>query len=50
MIGAISCGRRKVCRTERMPSARTTRRFVASALTPRPASCSAFSSLSSSRW
>src|SRR5680860_937861 len=29
MIGAISCGRRKVCRIERMPSARTTRRLVA---------------------
>ena len=37
MIGAISCGRRKVWRIERMPSARTTRALVARALMPRPA-------------
>ena len=49
-IGAISCGRRKVWRIERIPSARTTRRLVASRAHASTASSSAFSSLSSSRW
>src|SRR4029077_16147221 len=36
MIGAISCGRRKVCLTERQPSAQTTRRFRAIELIAHP--------------
>ena len=51
MIGAISCGRRKVWRTERMPERphdpQVGRQRAAHAST---GSCSAFSSLSSSRW
>ena len=49
-IGAISCGRRKVWRIERAPSARTTRALVARSLTPATGSSSSPALSSFSRW